>query len=106
MINRSTSKDPDVMAGNVTTDINEIAKRIGSITFGSSSVGTGSYWNLDGLTDNCVFVSRGFLAGMPAPELSRRMGIKQTRNESGGLAQGGDSNVTGENDRVGTFFGI
>lgn len=40
---RSTSKNPDVMAGNVTTDINEIAKRIGSITFGSSLVGTGSY---------------------------------------------------------------
>ncbi|KAJ5988641.1 hypothetical protein N7481_003851 [Penicillium waksmanii] len=75
------------MAANATTDIDEIAKRIASITIGSSSVGTGSYWNPEGRTDNRVFNSLAVLLNMPTPELSRRTGVAQPRNGSGGMSR-------------------
>lgn len=75
------------MAPNVTTDTNTIAKRIASICYGSSSTGQGSYYNPEARTENCVFVSLAVLLGITAPELSRRTGILQPSNGSGGMRE-------------------
>lgn len=73
------------MAPNLTTDTATIARRVASVCYGSSSTGAGSWYNPQGLTDNCVFVSLASMLNMTAPELSDRTRLEQPINGSGGI---------------------
>lgn len=73
------------MAPNITTDTATIAKHISSACYGSSSTGTGSFYNPRALTDNCVFVSLAYVLRSTAPELSRVLRVCQPKNGSGGI---------------------
>lgn len=93
------------MAANSTTNIDKIAQKIVSLDFDSSSVNAGSYWNPDRRTKNCVFVSLGFLLGMSAPELSRKTGVLQPRNESRGLSNVATKMLLQKSMELGFFAG-